>query len=1313
MEMLNQSISVPTNTNSNTDMNSIGSYIKQQQQQHHHQQQQSQMSGPHQRPSNGSNNFEQHAMIPATTGGDPANRVFNDQKPAINGHLLQTNSLQMPHQNMMDTQQPNQMVSYNLDSRNISGGRLPSLTLNNSGFTNNVQMGNGNDCQMQSQQQMHQYDHQNPMNHNEASMNFVHRPMDVQMNSNYGQGGQCHYSMQQSGMMSDSQSSTNQVNQSKFQPGLPTGSQMISSFQVNQTQEQVSHLSHMDQAQPPPPTQHSMNSISQSQQHPLGQMSCNSSQMGVTGQSPTVSSNSMTSTPNSSNHNSSQSMLNAPHASIYLNNSQPNSNPSDNMQEVSVTTVTPPKANEILIMQEPRLKQYGSLNDLSTNELRAESKMRAISSTGNKSKLCGRLEPFEADILAAKNAFMLEDYNTKRRLYETQSATLKDFQDKKALTQAQNRSAAARAKLIRASVDGQPPEKKKRPSRPRKPAQPRGQKAAEAAQEVPESVTEVINSLPVECSSVPTNADALLGRNNEQSATVTYTVTQEVQQNQPVPNSMHVFGNVSQNNGSGFFIKDDSCFSHLGSGCRVISQSPPEDPQMSSGAGSSISRTFQAAVPPPPQQLPVSQSPPQPQQQSHQSGNQHVQQFQQLDHQQQMYGMAEQQQISHDQIQIQNHNSTHSHDSLNQAQSQPQSQHSSQPQSIQSQSRPMSLNNQQLLGNQNNMNQPMPNMFNNIPTPVSMQQQMQQPMQQQIFTPNHQPVLIASAETGLQASPCVADQAGPSPNMPVSDPTATTSGSPVVMGTLVENMDAAAEAMDQETMQKLLSPATLRAREDLLTQQQAKINELVTLIQKHHDTLREQQHQINFAKKQQKERQRQNPTQPIAHVLDQHVSSRCLQHAIKSRQNVQTLSDLTAQQDSIRTAETRLIEQLHINTATDDIARLIKQDGRTALVIVSLLHDYRTTREQQTHRTRSASVVGESDDKSSILGVTPSASSSSISSATPTEDAPKKKAPARKRNPAGSGKPNSSRKPAQRKRKLEVEEIVQVAQEEIVYEEEDEEEVDQFLEFVQPDSVYKSDEQSNVDMEEIFKTVIDASRGPMDAKTVEMLLQGPPQTPYDTEIMSLPSDGSSPIRTQSQDSAQSVFSEISYSKTMMYQQDNSPQQYNIGTETESSCSPVEVFVSPNEILQQKAEEMKSAKLESAEVLPQFEQVVPDQDLGSQQYQETMIYDKCENQGYLNNDLDFDFPDIDQMVASFKDSEPLNASLDDVDLTALLNGWNDVPENQNCGSQAQNMNSIHDNMMYSSNQMVHHQDMNWSNYSNQTNIINQAFEQSEI
>ncbi|UMM41661.1 hypothetical protein L5515_017824 [Caenorhabditis briggsae] len=1313
MEMLNQSISVPTI--SNTDMNSIGSYIKQQQQQqHHHQQQPSQMSGPHQRPSNGSNNFEQHAMIPATTGGDPANRVFNDQKPAINGHLLQTNSLQMPHQSMMDTQQPNQMVSYNLDSRNTSGGRLPSLTLNNNGFTNNVQLGNGNECQMQSQQQMHQYDHQNPLNQNDASMNFVPRPMDVQMSSNYGQGGQSHYTMHQSGMMSDSQSSSNQINQSKFQPGLPTGSQMISSFQVNQPQEQVSHLSHMDQAQPPP-TQHSMNSIPQSQQHQLGQMSCNSSQMGVSGQSPNISSNSMISIPNSSTHNSSQStsMLSAPNAPIYLNNSLPNSNPSDNIQEVNVTTVTPPKANEILIMQEPRLKQYGSLNDMSTNELRAESKLRAISSTGNKSKLCGRLEPFEAEILAAKNSFMLEDYNTKRQLYETQSATLKDFQEKKAQTQAQNRSAAARAKLIRASVDGQPPEKKKRPSRPRKSAHPRGQKGAEAVQEVPESVTEVINSLPVECSSVPTNADALLGRNNEQSATVSYTVTQEIQQSQQVPNSMHVFGNVSQNNGSGFFIKDDSCFSHLGSGCRVISQSPPEDPQISSGAGSSITRTFQTVVPPPPQPHPVSQSPPQPQIQSQQSGNPQMQRFQQPDHQQQIYGMAEQQQISQDQIQIQNHNSNHNHDSLSQPQSQPQSRQNSQPQSIQSQSRPMSLNNQQLLGNQNNMNQPMPNMFNNIPTPVSMQQQMQQPMQQQIFTPNHQPVLIASAETGLQASPCVADQAGPSPNMPVSDPTATTSGSPVVMGTLVENMEAAAEAMDQETMQKLLSPATLRAREDLLTQQQAKINELVTLIQKHHDTLREQQHQINFAKKQQKERQRQNPTQPIAHVLDQHVSSRCLQHAIKSRQNVQTLSDLTSQQDSIRTAETRLIEQLHINTATDDIARLIKQDGRTALVIVSLLHDYRTTREQQTHRTRSASVVGESDDKSSILGVTPSASSSSISSATPSEDAPKKKAPARKRNPAVSGKPNSSRKPAQRKRKLEVEEIVQVTQEEIVYEDEDDEEVDQFLKFAQPDSVYKSDEQSNVDMEEIFKTVIDASRGPMDAKTVEMLLQGPPQTPYDTELMSLPSDNSSPIRIQSQDSAQSVFSEISYSKTMMYQLDNSPQQYNIGTETESSCSPVEVFVSPNEILQQKAEEMKSAKPENIKILSQFEQVVIDQDLGSQQYQDPMMYDKCENQGFLNNDLDFDFPDIDQMVASFKDSEPLNASLDDVDLTALLNGWNEVPGNQNCGSQAQNMHSVHDNMMYSSNQMVHHQDMNWSNYSNQTNIINQAFEQSEI
>lgn len=55
----------------------------------------------------------------------------------------------------------------------------------------------------------------------------------------------------------------------------------------------------------------------------------------------------------------------------------------------------------------------------------------------------------------------------------------------------------------------------------------------------------------------------------------------------------------------------------------------------------------------------------------------------------------------------------------------------------------------------------------------------------------------------LQASPCVADQAGPSPSMPVSDPIATTSGSPVVVSAVAESTSESAELMDLETMQNL------------------------------------------------------------------------------------------------------------------------------------------------------------------------------------------------------------------------------------------------------------------------------------------------------------------------------------------------------------------------------------------------------------------------------------------------------------------------------------------------------------------------------
>eukprot|EP00081_Caenorhabditis_elegans_P010159 NP_001300373.1 Prion-like-(Q/N-rich)-domain-bearing protein [Caenorhabditis elegans] len=1312
MELLNQPTSTPNqhphHSSNGADMNSIGSYMN-------HLQQPSQMSGPHQRPSNGSNNLEQHAMRPATTGGDPSNRVFNDQKSSIDGSLHQgSNSNQMTQESMMSLQQnpmqqhhhqSNQMVSYNLVSED-SSVRLPPLTLNDRSYSisSTVHLSNGLQCQLQQNEltdnthqssQVNQCDYNqnmseqseqpilrpsrmestNQSHQNIDSMYHIDQPQQVvfqanlqnrsnrvmQQTPNNSSNHQNHLSLKQPHLS---------MNSTQLQSGFQTGNRMMPSFQVNPTtQDQVPHLSHMDQ---PPPTQHSMNSISQSQQHPsqLSQLSCNSNQMSVQNHvlspSSTNSNMSLNMRSNSISSSSSSPIKNSilPSTSpctipmnansttqllMALNNNSPIT--SEQLQEIQNMTTISADGTEILLMQEPRLKQYPSIAEMCTTDLRSACKKRSLPHTGPKPRLCERLRGHENEVLEERNRQNMKEYTDRHQMYEAQAATLKAYQAKKALLQVQSpdmgtsnvygaRSNSSQCissnenSMSSTSVEG-PPAKKKRISKPKKALQSRLEKQTTITVAPQNSLTIPADS----CNQGSTTTNAirtlvnntnLMGGSNTQNGNTM--VNGQSSQN----SSSNFFGDMNQT-GTGFFMKDNSCFSHLGSGCRLISASSNDDSQNTFGG---TGRAFQAAVPPPPE---------------------------------------------NSQLQFQNFGMTETIP-------QQSNEHVSQQQQQIAQSRPMNLNQQQVI--ETPVNQSISNIFN-ISTANTMQQQQQQNVQQQ---PQQQPNFINSsmAQNGLQASPCVADQAGPSPSMPVSDPIATTSGSPVVVSAVAESTSESAELMDLETMQNLLSPATLRAREDLLTQQQAKINELVKLIQKNHDTLREQQQQINLAKKQQKQRQRQNvPSAP----LDKHVNSRCIQHAIKSRQNFQMINELTTQQDSIRTAETRLIEQLHINTATDDIARLIKQDGRTALVIVSLLHDYRTTREQNN---RAKSTTGEQPVVADSTAV----------------EVTKKKAPARKRNANGTTKTAPSKKTAQQKQAVDndVIQIISSTNEQKIPVEQSQQQNQQqnsqkqFLEFHHPHVPQRVSSQSDVDMEAIFKTVIDASRSQQKESQTKQQQQ-PQQQQYDNEVISLPSEVSSPMRTQSQNSVQSVFSDGSYSRNMAFQQENSPQEitYSMSNGAESNTSQ------QNESPLQNSQhsEVVSKQSDIVEILPQFDQNVMNHDVN--QFHSNMIYNEDSNQEFIaqnsqTHDLDFDFPDIDQMVANIRDSDPLSCPLDDIDLTAILNSWTETSDPKQQHTSA-DMNMC-DDLVYDGSQMIN-QDMNWNDYDPQSNIINQAFEQSQI
>lgn len=52
------------------------------------------------------------------------------------------------------------------------------------------------------------------------------------------------------------------------------------------------------------------------------------------------------------------------------------------------------------------------------------------------------------------------------------------------------------------------------------------------------------------------------------------------------------------------------------------------------------------------------------------------------------------------------------------------------------------------------------------------------------------------------------------------------------------------------------------------------------------------------------------------------------------------------EQQNLTTTEQKLQEELHVEQAVQDIVRLIKQDARTALLIVQLLRRYQLERSQ-------------------------------------------------------------------------------------------------------------------------------------------------------------------------------------------------------------------------------------------------------------------------------------------------------------------------------------------------------------------------------
>ncbi|KAE9415062.1 hypothetical protein Angca_001525, partial [Angiostrongylus cantonensis] len=200
----------------------------------------------------------------------------------------------------------------------------------------------------------------------------------------------------------------------------------------------------------------------------------------------------------------------------------------------------------------------------------------------------------------------------------------------------------------------------------------------------------------------------------------------------------------------------------------------------------------------------------------------------------------------------------------------------------------------------------------------------------------------------VQDSPRTADLAGDSPHMPNSGQSET----------IAETGDGTIEnPITFDDPSSILTPAALSMHEEMLRAQQKKIEMLLEELAKSQAHLKREQQLILTAKKAQqriRERQRENATnrereQWLRELDVGHINKQHIQHFLQHKKQQATLQRHSMEHNRLTTTEARLQEELHVEQAVQDIVRLIKQDPRTALLIVQLLRRYQLERnaEQQ------------------------------------------------------------------------------------------------------------------------------------------------------------------------------------------------------------------------------------------------------------------------------------------------------------------------------------------------------------------------------
>uniref|UniRef100_A0A914YZA7 SAP domain-containing protein n=1 Tax=Panagrolaimus superbus TaxID=310955 RepID=A0A914YZA7_9BILA len=192
--------------------------------------------------------------------------------------------------------------------------------------------------------------------------------------------------------------------------------------------------------------------------------------------------------------------------------------------------------------------------------------------------------------------------------------------------------------------------------------------------------------------------------------------------------------------------------------------------------------------------------------------------------------------------------------------------------------------------------------------------------------------------------------------------------------------------LDEIDPNVLMTAKTFSQHEENLRIQQRLIEDLQAELAKSQEQLRREQKLIIAAKRLQLRTDQQTGKQCtqaeiLLNNLDiKQINKHHIQHFIQHKSQQQSVQTQSNDYQQLLQVEQKLQEELHMEQAVQDIVRLIKQDGRTALLIVQLLRRYQLERN---HQVQQAAAAQQQQQKPSSIKLSPQRSSTTANISIP------------------------------------------------------------------------------------------------------------------------------------------------------------------------------------------------------------------------------------------------------------------------------------------------------------------------------------------